>query len=1305
MPEDDVGHSPQQSPLLWPSGHNHVHDHDHDHDHLSPPTPRDTRHRTRDNRSTSGSLDAGESSRPGSLMNNIWTTEAALASRPSQDNPLPPHDSTERRDEHNHGHGSGNGNGHATRESKRILHHHKSHKHKSTGAFLLSDPFQEVASDDARDRKQRARRTVGKGKDASPRHDGEQTQSTRHSGPVGLGLPPELKKTGIGSAGQPPGTPPWTSGPEKRQEDLLQSSPGVPSPQSSHSSMDMDSTQIVSMALNLSESRRLVQQRISSQHVPPRLAPLPTDNSVAGTLRQQLQQQRRASRTLSPRPEQGASQRTVSSGKINGSLQPPFEPTNNDGNYRYNFSNSTMARAQRAKDYMELLAQYRRVIELLPPLKPNSLSKVPTSEASPLSMPMNLDTVNATGEIGRPYDPLQYIRNRKVRARERKAIDGQNQGFGDVNRVTDWVDDVAKWVATRQMRTPGGTALPPFSGADMFSMDNSPPTQISRSAMPIVKPKRPRHDWVIEPADLLADIYWLEQDDHKRLVEDRNWRRVFPQDAGLYQSLSRATDEASPGAASASSAHHASADADQISGKATMDSRAQKSDSDHPPSSTRQKARQKLQELRSFHLHNVSHDDKYSHGRHRARRESSSSSSSSESDKRSGRGTSGDTDKDILQKQMEQMMNREAHKAEGDDANLSQESVVEQLKTRPSNMVAPTQVSAPDSAPSSRQHSRRESRIDASDVDYKSFGSRPRAESPPRPSRESLEVPSWRGRRMSIGSDSSAPNSPEYRASRRDNYFIPGIGMDLSPSSSRPGSPSRNPLFRVKQIFRDRSRDRAQERQQEALSSEKEGPADIVLKGTGLSSTPELAKEQASSPSRTNSVGPEAKIVSRATTDSHKSHRKTNSLRLGDPGAGLRSLFKGPRIDSVLKSGVSRVSDLLWKKESEAEDSDSSTSLSDDSDDESRGRRKDKALLSPTPPGHSKSEKHYLHVMPPFVPASEHRGRHSRSGSLVGAPLSTSTSRRSTRFDLLKPPRIDISGATESSADAGTGQGADSVDLDTRLGIIQESSKTEDRRPSLSIRPPNVRQISAESVRSSRHFSIASPIATSEGAPLSRREVARLRAMVLSSGVMAMEISRRAQQPTVLRPNTTTEAESVLAALGSKISWPEIAQLAPEAEVGQLLADPVSQADLFPLTARVLGTAIQASRQRWQAEAEAFQRQARAELVEGRIETLRQRVGLDLTAMTRTAAEEAEEVGGDLVDGQLRKVKAVVDVIDKLLRRRRRRFRWVRRAGWLALEWLLVGFMWYVWFMVMIARLFLGVGKGIVRGVRWLLWL
>jgi hypothetical protein len=47
----------------------------------------------------------------------------------------------------------------------------------------------------------------------------------------------------------------------------------------------------------------------------------------------------------------------------------------------------------------------------------------------------------------------------------------------------------------------------------------------------------------------------------------------------------------------------------------------------------------------------------------------------------------------------------------------------------------------------------------------------------------------------------------------------------------------------------------------------------------------------------------------------------------------------------------------------------------------------------------------------------------------------------------------------------------------------------------------------------------------------------------------------------------------------------------------------------------------------------------------------------------------------------------------------------MRRGMWLGVEWVLVGFMWYVWFVVTILRLVLGAGKAAWTGVRWLLWL
>lgn len=186
---------------------------------------------------------------------------------------------------------------------------------------------------------------------------------------------------------------------------------------------------------------------------------------------------------------------------------------------------------------------------------------------------------------------------------------------------------------------------------------------------------------------------------------------------------------------------------------------------------------------------------------------------------------------------------------------------------------------------------------------------------------------------------------------------------------------------------------------------------------------------------------------------------------------------------------------------------------------------------------------------------------------------------------------------------------------------------------------------------------------------------------------MAMEIDRRAK---ARRP------------LGA--SWSMVASFVPDASArADMLSLPTAQTEAYPLAARVLGSSMQGAGEEWRGAAESFAAEGSPALRE-RVDALRERVR-DQSDMTRAAADEADEVSRDLVVGQRLRVKRVVDVIDKMLRRRRRRFRWLRRAGWLALEWALVGFMWYVWFVVMIARVFLGLGKGVVRGVRWLLWL
>jgi hypothetical protein len=209
---------------------------------------------------------------------------------------------------------------------------------------------------------------------------------------------------------------------------------------------------------------------------------------------------------------------------------------------------------------------------------------------------------------------------------------------------------------------------------------------------------------------------------------------------------------------------------------------------------------------------------------------------------------------------------------------------------------------------------------------------------------------------------------------------------------------------------------------------------------------------------------------------------------------------------------------------------------------------------------------------------------------------------------------------------------------------------------------------------------------------------------------MAMEIDRRAKTRRLLgdpnRPDDEGSSQVGGSPAGHRavVTWNTIAGFAPNAHTRtNILSCPTAPTESYPLAAQILGASVQGAGEEWRDAAEAFAAETSPAL-RGRVEALREKVR-DQSEMTRAAADEADELSRDLAVGQRLQVKRVVDVIEKMLRRRRRRFRWLRRAGWLALEWVLVGFMWYVWFVVMIARVFFGVGKGVVRGVRWLLWL
>jgi hypothetical protein len=1170
---------------------------------------------------------------------------------------------------------------------------HRAHtKHRSSGAFLLSDPVANGHGHDAfsRTRSQRRQLDVAEGHaDKLATRGQDRLQPPVQGAGSGMERTKPAQRASLGSAA--------TKGESLAGETAV----GSTSP-ASMAPLDVDSAQIVKMALNLSESRRIASRRNISSPIPPRLAPLP-DAPTNGSLRQHLQQQRRVSRTISPKPDRSPK---IGAPRVLSPLQSTFEP---EGGYRYNFSQSTLARAQKAKDYLELMAQYRTVLDLLPPLKPSQTAR--SSTTSPPGSPngsvhvFKISTDDSEVKIGRPYDPLQYIRNRKVRARERKVIDGESQGFNDVTKVSEWADEVSRWVATGQACVPGNAVLPPFESADAAAAQGSPPATNSRSAVAPAKPKRPRVDWVIDPADMLADIYWLEQDDNKRLVEDRHWRRVFPQDADMYQPISHEEPGArlnTPGSTKEPPESQA------VTEKHSSDHLTQKPEHEHVLSTARDRAQQKLRALRgAHHRHNSS-----THGRDflRIHRGSLSESSDTDNDfRRRGRtGTITSGGKAILAKQMDEMIAQEQKDAESHPL-YDHEAL--RMKFTGASLMTPEREKARISPIPSRANSQRrgETRSELSETDIKLFKLKSLPSSPQGPGRASLEVP-HRGRRHSVDYDTSQPNSPDLRP-LRDGALVPAIGMDFSPMSSRPSSPTRNPLTRVRSIFRERSKDRLAETTYSPIA---EDNAEIAI--------PPIPLERVESPGsdwsgmssdRIQSKSPPRKTGTGVSHGSHRSHKSISSMKLrGEDGIGLRSLFRGPRIDSVLRSSVSKVSDMIWRKESgSAGDEQSSSTSSDESEMDlakrgrSRGRSKGSVLPSRTGSQRRDGESTSQFLMPPGQSSLSAPGSY---------PASRPLSPRSSRFELLKPPRIDVQSASPTSTSPPP-ELADPQDIDGSEAELRESSYTnavraaDARLNAVLALPKPPPQLSP--AMSSRHWAVTDRHGVPLRATVSKAEVARLRTILLSYGIHAMEIERRAKERKLLTSLRESDAPaddtdtSTPDSGTAPFSWTDVARLCPDPDVrNRLLTKPIAQTEIYPLAGRILNASIEASAQQFHATSSAFATET-APALEHRVETLRHKIGGELTGMTQAATDEADEANHDLVVGQRLKVKRVMDGMDKMLRRRRRRFRWVRRAGWLAVEWALVGFMWYVWFVVMIARVVLGVGKGVTRAVRWLLWL
>lgn len=199
---------------------------------------------------------------------------------------------------------------------------------------------------------------------------------------------------------------------------------------------------------------------------------------------------------------------------------------------------------------------------------------------------------------------------------------------------------------------------------------------------------------------------------------------------------------------------------------------------------------------------------------------------------------------------------------------------------------------------------------------------------------------------------------------------------------------------------------------------------------------------------------------------------------------------------------------------------------------------------------------------------------------------------------------------------------------------------------------------------------------------VSARDLARARALLLASGIKAHSILLRANTvPDPLPKYLTSAASTASKDLPSRVALKDSHLMA-----AQMLSSHLDQtfSSFSQLQSSYSSTTSHALHQR--------------------SEDLKSLASDKLTHTVHNTSDEADAFNVRLTTEQTLRIKQVDDAVDEMLRLRRRQFRLARRAGFKILEWMVLGLMWWVWFVVICFKTCKRVVGGVVAAVRWLLW-
>lgn len=1019
----------------------------------------------------------------------------------------------------------------------------------------------------------------------------------------------------------------------------------------------IDPNQLVHMALNLSESRR--RNASGGQLLAPQARAVSgaqregssSNHGPGSSLRQYLNEQRRASRNISPLGGKSSPSRHMSmSMQRSGSMAFPISQSSNP-------AAATLVRVEKARAYIELRIEYLRLLEYLPPLKPDTNAPgnfVISSNNMPGSPHAQLTrTPSHAGkqyELGRPYNPLQYIRNRRSRARERRTLDHASDEFADVDQVRDWVDRVEEHSSRSGYRGDNSVQLPKIHSDQAVNPEP-------------VQPARPHKGWVFSPQELLADAHWLEQGDNKLLAENRHGRRIFPPREAKQQ------DFLQPRASKEFIDKRRRSWVDGLPGVSADPGTGDESDR----GSERGRKRRLLTALRTDSPRGGKHSRRGS--RLRIKDDSDTSGSESDSGRRKSRFV-GDGEHNI------------------GPLALLLEQQAKQVQSKSPAVILPdtpdkwgrVDVDIPDAKIS--RHSLEVPRPGTESTnaeDHANFKIPPKARRMPTFSIDETEP------RSSLEDwDSTAPNTPlQPKRFQR-------IGAEMSPPPSRAGSEYKKSKRSKLNIFHssEHGEDHKPEYRPESAGTDQNGRS--------RQTSEETHEDKYIGTSILAAPGAVRNLLGHRKNDSVSSLPSPDKLRRRDtqePHSAVTRFFKG------VKHEGTKVGGFIFRRD-RADDSDADTasdrnSVDLDTDASTRSRRTkrppmSRSITAGTVDSVASDRQVRNHLdLPSFRPVHQTQfgdGDTSDPEHHISRQTRERKNSRSPRVDRLLPPRMDL----------GTISGNSSIrSLSPRRSQSQEriskvlahpGATNMIGLPPTAMRKPltsndRKRSSSRPTIDGKRHWSIADDNEhalhrKSNPNVVTQADIARVRALFLCSGVKAKEITRRADT--------------------RKSTPPDFLSRAAATTKTQLF--PVPRREEHVLAARILIKELESSSKSLQGSLEHFRDKAIQDL-SSRIAKLQSTVDSDIMTRILDGGDQALKITSEISGQGPLQVKQITDEIDRMLRARRRRMRWVRGLGWMVVEWALVASMWCLWLVVVLVstvkRVF-GVGWGVVR---WLLWL